>query len=127
MGNMFASIAEKAVANSKVREGRERISTEEILAHYPDGITIIEFDILSKRNGAELVNFPCFGFAEADGKYYNGGSSLMKIATEWLAHFDGDIDACNAALMAAGGCKIKLLPPVKTGNNNNFVPVQVIG
>lgn len=127
MANMFTNLAQKATANSLVREGRERISTEEIIAKYPDGITIVGFDMLTKRNGAELQTFPTFAFLEDDGKYYNGGSSLMKVATEWLAHFDGDIEACNAALMAAGGCKIKILPPVRTGNGNNFVPVEVVG
>lgn len=127
MANMFANLAKKAVANSEVREGRERISTEEILEKYPNGITITEFDILSKRQGDMLVNFPTFAFAEDITKYYNGGSSLKKITDEWLAHFEGDIDACNAALKANGGCKIKLLPMQRTGNGNNFVPVEIIG
>lgn len=127
MGNMFAAMAQKAVANSQVREGRERISTEEIVSHYPDGVTIIEFDMLSKRNGAELTTFPTFAFAEDETKYFNGGTSLKKIVDEWLQHFEGDIDACNAALKAAGGCKIRLLPSIRTGNGNNFVPVEVLG
>lgn len=127
MANMFASMAQKAVSNSVVREGREHISTEEIIAKYPNGITITEFDILQKRNGADLQSFPTFGFAEDMSKYYNGGTSLMKIVQAWLAQFEGDIEACNVALKAAGGCKVKLLPPLRTGNGNNFVPVEVIG
>ena len=127
MANMFAEMAKKAVANSAVREGRERISTEEIIAAYPNGITITEFDILTKRNGNELTNFPTFAFAEDVTKYFNGGSSLSKIVNGWLGHFDGDIEACNAALRASGGCKIRLLPMQRTGNGNNFVPVEVIG
>ena len=127
MANMFATMAKKAVANSAVREGRERISTEEILDQFPNGITITEFDLLTKRNGAELQTFPCFGFAEDTTKYYNGGTSLMKVVTEWMAHFEGDLEACNAALKSTGGCKIKLLPQIRTGSGNNFVPVEIIG
>ena len=127
MANMFAEMAKKAVANSAVREGRERISTEEIISTYPNGITITEFDILTKRNGDALVNFPTFAFAEDITKYFNGGSSLSKIVDGWLAHFEGDIEACNAALRASGGCKIRLLPMQRTGNGNNFVPVEVLG
>ena len=127
MANMFATMAQKATANSVIREGRERISTEEIIAQYPNGITITGFDMLTKRNGAELQTFPTFSFAEDDSKYYNGGSSLLKIANEWLLHFEGDIEACNAALKAAGVCKIKICTPIRTGNGNNFVPVEVIG
>ena len=127
MANMFADMAKKAVDNSPVREGREHISTEEILRDYPEGITITEFDILSKRDGAIMVTFPTFAFAEDISKYYNGGTSLAKIVNEWLAHFEGDIDADNAALKATGGCKIKLLPMQRTGSGNNFVPVEVIG
>lgn len=127
MANMFANLAKKAVANSPVREGRERISTEEIIAQYPNGITITEFDMLQKRNGAELTMFPTFAFAEDITKYFNGGTSLKKITDEWLAHFEGDIEACNAALKANGGCKVRLLPMQRTGSGNNFVPVEVIG
>lgn len=127
MANMFADIAKKAVANSPVREGRERISTEEILREYPEGITITEFDMLTKRDGANLVTFPTFAFAEDISKYYNGGTSLKKVVDGWLAHFEGDVEAANAALKASGGCKIKLLPMQRTGNGNNFVPVEVIG
>ena len=127
MANMFAEMAKKAVANSSVREGRERISTEEIISTYPNGITITEFDILTKRNGNEFVNFPTFAFAEDVTKYFNGGSSLSKIVNGWLDHFEGDIEACNAALRASGGCKIRLLPMQRTGSGNNFVPVEVIG
>jgi len=124
---MFADIAKKAVANSTVREGRELITTEEILRNYPDGITITEFDILTRRDGSNLVTFPTFAFAEDITKYYNGGLSLKKVVDGWLAHFEGDIESANAALKASGGCKIKLLPMQRTGNGNNFVPVEVIG
>jgi len=127
MANMFADIAKKAVANSTVREGRELITTEEILRNYPDGITITEFDILTRRDGSNLVTFPTFAFAEDITKYYNGGLSLKKVVDGWLAHFEGDIESANAALKASGGCKIKLLPMQRTGNGNNFVPVEVIG
>lgn len=127
MSNMFASMARKAVANSEIREGRERISTEEIIDKYPNGVTIIGFDVLTKRNGSEYTTFPTFAFAEDDTLYFNGGTSLKKITDDWLSHFEGDIEAANAALKAAGGCKIKLLPSVRTGSGNNFTPVEVIG
>lgn len=124
---MFVEIGKKAVANSPVREGREVISTEEILDKYPDGITITQFDVLSKRNGSEMVNFPTFAFAEDSTKYYNGGMSLKKVVDGWLAHFDGDIDAANAALKASGGCRIKLMPMRRTDGGNNFVPIEILG
>lgn len=124
---MFVEIGKKAVANSPVREGREVISTEEILDKYPDGITITQFDVLSKRNGSEMVNFPTFAFAEDNTKYYNGGMSLKKVVDGWLAHFDGDIDAANAALKASGGCRIKLMPMRRTDGGNNFVPIEILG
>lgn len=124
---MFVEIGKKAVANSPVREGREVISTEEILRDYPDGITITQFDVLSKRNGSEVSNFPTFAFAEDPTKYYNGGLSLSKVVDGWLAHFEGDIEAANAALKASGGCRIKLMPMLRTDGGNNFVPIEIIG
>ena len=125
MSNMFVEIGRKAVANSPVREGRESISTEEILNKYPDGITITQFDVLSKRNGTEMVTFPTFTFAEEPTKYYNGGMSLSKVVNGWLAHFDGDIEAANAALKASGGCRIKLISERSESGTPKGVPIFV--
>lgn len=127
MANMFAEMAKKAVSNSTVREGRTNVSVDEIAKAYPDGITITEFDMLTVRDGAELKNFPTFAFEESPASYFNGGDSLKKIVTDWLAHFDGDIEACNAALKASGGCKIKIHEKIRTSNGNSFTPIEVLG
>lgn len=129
MSNMFAQMARKAVANSSVREGRTLITTDELIANYPDGFTVIEFDMLQThdRQTGELKNFPTLAFAEDATKYINGGSALTKIVEEWLRNFEGDIESCNAALRAAGGVKMRINSSVRTSSGNAFIPVEVIG
>lgn len=129
MANLFTKLAQQAVANSVVREGRTKITTEEIQRNYPDGITILQFDMLTTRDKKthETITFPCIAFEEDDTKFYNGGSALKKIVDSWLGQFEGDVEQCNKALMSVGGVKIKLLPPVRTLDNNQFVPIEVIG
>lgn len=129
MANLFTKLAQQAVANSVVREGRTKITTEEIQRNYPDGITILQFDMLTTRDKKthETITFPCITFEEDNTKFYNGGSALKKIVDSWLAQFEGDVEQCNKALMSVGGVKIRLLPSIRTLDNNQFVPVEVIG
>lgn len=129
MANMFAQMAQKAVANSSVREGRTLITTDELITKYPNGFTITEFDMLQAhdRQTGELKSFPTLAFAEDITKYINGGGAITKIVEEWLRNFDGDIEGCNSALRAAGGVKIRICPSVRTSGGNNYNPVEVIG
>ena len=129
MANLFSDLARKATANSVVRVGRTKISMDEIMAQFPNGVTITEFDMLSHRNAStgEIESFPTFAFAEDASRFFNGGSSLTNIANTWLAHFNGDIEECNRALKVAGGVRIKILPRMQTKNGTWFVPVEVVG
>ena len=129
MANMFADMARKAVSNSRVREGRTVIQTTELVRNYPEGITIVDFDILNAYDSRtkQMQSFPTVAFAEDTTRYWNGGSAMMNIASEWLKHFEGDIESCVAALKASGGVKIKVLPAVKTGSGNSYTPIEVIG
>lgn len=127
MNNLFTQLARKAVANSSVREGRTLITTDELMSKYPDGITITEFDMLQvhDRQTGELKSFPTLAFAEDSTKYINGGGAITKIVEEWLDHFEGDIESCNAALKAAGGAKIRICAPIRTNSGNSYIPVDI--
>lgn len=128
MSNLFTKLAQEASSNSKVRQGRTVLSTMEVVAKYPNGITITEFDMITARdvNTGELKTFPTLAFAEDISRYINGGTALKQVVDKWLEHFDGDIEECNNALRAAGGAKLRILPPTRTSSGTNFYPVEPV-
>ena len=118
----FTKSAQAAVSNSFVREGREKITIDELAEHYPNGITITEFDMLSSKDGT----FPTFAYAEDINFYFNGNMSLRAIVDKWLEGFNGSVEDCSNALKASGGVRIKFLPKQRTSNGFWFTPVEVI-
>lgn len=127
MANMFAQIASKATSLSPLMKGREKLATQEVIENYPDGITIINFDVVSTSdNMGNIKTYPIIQFAEDDTKFIYGGKALMDIVNAWLAHMDGDIETTVAALKADGGVKV-ILSQQRTRNGNNFTKVDVVG
>lgn len=127
MANMFAQLAKKATVLSGIMTDREKMSTEDIINNYPDGITITEFDVVTTpdQNGNPST-YPILAFAEDNTKFIYGGKALMDMVTMWLANFEGDIETTSNALKAAGGVKIKMVP-ARTKQGRNFTRVDVIG
>lgn len=124
---MFAALAKQATVLSAIMSDREKMSTEEIIAQYPNGITITEFDVVTTPDSNGNPNtYPVLAFAEDDSKFIYGGKALMDMVTVWLANMDGDIESTSKALKAAGGVKIKMTP-AKTKTGRNFTRVDVIG
>lgn len=127
MANMFAVLARKATIISTIMENRDKITTEDIIRDYPEGITINGFDLITTPN-QEGVNstYPVITFSEDDSKFLYGGKALMDIVSLWVANFDGDIETTSNALKAAGGVKIKMTN-AKTKQGRNFTRIDVIG
>ena len=121
MGNMFATIANKATTLSNLMVNREKISTDDIVGNYPDGITINAFDIVN----ISVDSFPVFTFKEDDSKFAFGGAILSNIVDSWVEQFDGDILAASNALNDAGGVRIKFVKS-RTKSGNNITLVKVI-
>lgn len=121
--NIFAQSAKEALGGSHVMQNRTKISTNDLIAMYPDGVTVTEFDFIAKSDG---TGYPVFAFAEDDSRYFNGGALANKVATKWAALYDGDLEAASAALKAAGGVKMKLsLQKTKSGRSiTGFDPVE---
>lgn len=127
MANMFATLAKRATTLSSIMQDREKITTDELISKYPNGVTVTEFDVVTTpdKNGNPST-YPVIAFAEDDTKFFYGGKAMMDIITTWLAHFEGDIDGVSNALKAGGGCKVKLYAS-KTNKGHNFTKVDVIG
>lgn len=102
--NIFAKAAEEALGVSKVIKGREKITTDEVIRLYPNGITINEFDII----GSGENSHPVFAFAEDPTKYLNGGRVAKDITDAWIAFKGGDIEAACEGLKESGGVRFKL-------------------
>lgn len=127
MPNMFATLAKKATTLSPLMDGRDKMSTKDVIEQYPDGITVIGFDLITTTdNNGNANTYPIIVFEEDAKKFIYGGKALNDICTLWVGHFEGDIDACSAALAAAGGVKIKLASGT-TKQGRSFTSVEVIG
>ena len=127
MANMFADLARKATVLSPIIEGKEKISVGDIVANYPDGITVTEFDIVNTTDkDGNPDTYPVFVFAEDTSKFGFGGSVFRTICDNWLDHFDGDIETCAKALNAAGGVKM-IFSQTKTKAGRSVTTIKVIG
>ena len=127
MPNMFANLARKATTLSPIIEGKTKISVSDIIATYPDGITIDGFDMINgtDQNG-EASTYPVFTFIEDSARFGFGGAVLKNIVNSWLAAFDGDIESCTKALAANGGVKLKFAQG-RTKSGRNVTTIEVIG
>lgn len=121
--NKFTKSAKEALGGSPVMQDRTKISTEEIIAKYPNGITVTEFDFIAKADGE---GYPVFAFAEDPTRYFNGGSLANKVAARWVSMYDGDVYAASTDLKNSGGVKIKLeMRKTKTGRTiTGFDPID---
>lgn len=127
MSAMFANLARKATSLSPIIEGKTKISVSEIIAQYPEGITLMSFDMVNgtDQNGNPST-YPVFVFAEDDTRFGFGGTVLKNITSAWLEAFEGDVDSCAKALAANGGVKLKFAQG-KTRNGRNITTIEVVG
>lgn len=100
----FRERAAKTTSISPLMEGKTKLKTGEIIRDYPQGVTIIGFDIVPGKEGS----YPIFVIAEDPGVFFSGGTVLQNIVSDWMEDYGTDIDQANADLKAEGGVKIRL-------------------
>ena len=115
----FKGASKKATQTSKVLAGREKLTTDEVMRLYPNGVTVEMVDLLNGANGS----YPVFAIKDTKN-YFNGGSVAVAIVNEWLSGFDGDIEKLNAELQTAG-VTFKLTKE-RTKRGNTVVKYEVI-
>lgn len=86
MSSRFTDLAKKKTSGSPVLEGRAKITTDEIIAKYPDGITINAFDFLNGKNGRYVV---C-AFRQDPTAFFNGGKILTEIFESFVEAYQPD-------------------------------------
>ena len=117
----FRKAALDSTMLSTLQTNRGKISTEELIATYPEGITVNAFDFATVQN----KTFAVVTFNEDDTKYYNGGTVLTKMCVAWASGFAGDPEAASTALAKSGGVKLKFTE-AKTKNGNNVTTITVV-
>ena len=119
MGN-FKDKAKAATASCVLMENRTKISTEELITRYPEGVTITAFDFLTGDNG----KYPVCLFKENDNECFFGGSALTEICISWMDGYT-TTEQCSTDLGASGGVKIKFIKS-KTKNRRDFIKCEVV-
>lgn len=119
MGNVnFKQLAIDATSLSELMAGRTKIDTADIVAKYPEGITVTAVDVVEYEKDGKPIEYPVMLFKENPKAFYAGGIILKKITQAWVAPFDGDYNAMSAELEAQGGVRIKLeVGRSKNGNS----------
>lgn len=116
-------MAKRQTTLSEVMNDREKITTQEVIERYPDGITIVAFDyIQSKKSKGK---YPVFNFSEDMTVFCNGGTVLDRIFTDFVNAMDGDVAAASNELRRQGGLQVKLSNG-KTKAGDDLVMVEVI-
>lgn len=120
----FKKSATKNLVVSSLMQDREKISVEEIIAKYPEGITITAFDMI---HGAANGDYPVVLFAEDTEKFLMGGGKIFAgIIADWLAEFQGDSEKGSSELAAQGGCKIKFSKRRSTKSNFTYTVPEIL-
>ncbi len=124
-----------ATSLSEIMAGRNKMTTKEIASKYPNGVTIIDFDIIHttkqvKNEEGYIVEvpdaYPVFAIAEDPDIFFSGGAVLNTIVKEWLSMYNGDQEQCRADLIADGGVAVLIEPGVMGKNGREYTNVTVL-
>lgn len=125
--NIFAEIAKKETTLSPVLQGRTKVSVADIISKYPDGVTIMEFDLIRTKDKKGVESeYPVIAIKEDSAVCFFGGFVLHRIVKEWAELYSGDVAEASRNLAEAGGVKIKMQES-KTNSGNNITTVEVVG
>lgn len=117
----FRSLAMKATTLSELMVDKDKLSSEDIVRKYPDGVTLTDFDVVTSGQDT----YPVFSIAEEPDAFYMGGAILMKIVNSFVEAFDGDVDAASEEFSKSGGLKV-ILSMGRTKRGNSLVKVVVV-
>ena len=131
----FREAAVAATSLSEIMAGRNKMKTEEVAKRFPNGVTIIDFDIIHttkqvKNEEGYIVEvpdaYPVFSIKEDASVYFSGGAVLNSIVKEWLSMYDGNQEQCRADLIAEGGVTIRLKPGMIGKNGREYTGAEIL-
>lgn len=117
----FKQLAQESTTLSNLMTDRVKVSTDEVISQYPEGITIEQFDSITMKEDQYYIAT----FKEDEKAYLNCGQVLSKVFDSFVKAFDGDIVGASDALKAEGGIKVKLSKG-RTRGGNNITTVTVV-
>lgn len=119
----FATAAKSATAvNDGLFNNRQKLKTENLIAAYPEGVTVTEFRRFNGQDGP----FWLVGFKEDPAVYFSATTVMTKILEDWTEKFGGgDPKTASDALTADGGCRLKFHQE-KTSAGKTYVAVDVL-
>lgn len=118
----YTDIAKSVIGDKKttLTENRTKIDMAEIIAKYPLGITVTEFEIVESD-----TPYGIFLFEEEPDRFFFGGSGMTSIAYKWKEN-DGSCELASAGIKADGGVRIKFIA-TKTKKGRDYIkPIIVI-
>ena len=111
-----------SVARTVLGNGGEYIAVNDLIADYPDGVTVVGAFVIDTKEGSKR----CLTFAEDPYKYFYAESGdLVRLYESWLTSCNGDINELNDALCAEN-IKIKIQKK-KTKSNKTYTKAWVVG
>lgn len=120
----FKDFAKKHTSGSSVLQDREKIETEALIAKYPDGVSITDFDFLDSQDGGRYV---VCTFEENPGLYFNGGKILTELFENIVSQFE-DLDQAREAYQKSPDdetIKVKL-SHARSKKGNRYTKVEVV-
>lgn len=106
--NLKKIAIEKTVL-SPLMSDREKIDNSDVIANFPEGITIIAVDIVDAVNPetGEVDSYGVYHFTEDKSVFACGGLVLTNIFSAWIEEC-GSVEATNEELRKLGGVKVRL-------------------
>ena len=124
----FSAAAKEITSGSPVIAGLEKITTDLVIAAYPNGITVNGADLITTADPdtQEEKQYSVVTFAEDPTKYVPGGKQLTEIVKKWFDVSKApDGMQLSVALRQEGGVKIKL-EKSRTQSGRTFTKVTII-
>lgn len=119
----FRNMAKRQTTLSEVMTDRTKISNDDLMTNYPDGFTIMAFDMIQSKKTKD--KYPVYNIAEDPTVFCNGGTVLKRIFNDFIEAMDGDVKAASDELRRQGGLKVKLgYGTTKAGDD--VITVEVI-
>lgn len=120
--NIFKKVAKELTTLSELMQGREKTQIDELIVAYPDGFTIIDFDITTLDNEEVGV----FVTKEAPNFFCFAGLVLTNIFKSWVALFEGDIEGTRAEYAKSEPCKVRAYKKKVNNSNRTVTAIEVL-
>ena len=121
----FKDRARQHTAGCEVIANRTKIETDKVIALYPEGVTVSDFDFLKSKKGGQYV---VIAFSEDPKSYFNGGKILTEMFEDIISEFPDIQTARDEYAIAPEEQKVKLKLSHARSNStgNKYTKVEIL-